>query len=435
MVDVIPPAPLVEDPKRDYFLDICLKGANDIRKVLGLDDASYSRVFFTAHSHIKKYYLYGVLNEVEKAGVALMGFVELLKDTSGETHDRVSRNITQSIVDQQMLWVRKLTEIFVELILFEKLADEYFRHFLLVKHLDELNKIISDSKEFYGCENLNLKNQVNDAIQDIRSVESKIDTGKAWYLENKKGGGKHPGEKTQQTSFRDRLLLALPNAKPDQKLALGLTYGQLYGKSSQSLHPNHVHADPDVEAKEIEVGISQIGIISAHILILCRKLLKDRRRKGFVAQLARVFHKNTEAQKIMKDQVIRPNIKKGDFVIAYGDMGEVIQVKTSKYGYRSFKVRYLSQPPLAQIPVDEFPAIYVRLFCPRKKIVGEVVALISKATPGTKIDRKQVLSSARKTMREYWDELGGKERAYGRPELASQKIKEYLQKHKSTENP
>ena len=420
-----------DKPKRDFFVDICIRGANDLRSFLKMDDTGYTRVFFTAHQDARRYYIYGVLDELEKAGVALMGYEEVLKDTSGVTHDRVSRNITLSIVDQQMVWVRKLTEIMADLILFTGTnSQDYYRHFLLVSHLDNLKKVIADTKEFFASENLNHKHQRDEAIKEIERLEKTMQLSTCWHLQPKRGGGVHSGVKGLLAPFKDKLQKALLKADPDQKLTLGITYGSTYGKSSQSLHPNLANPDPEVEVKDIEIGIAKIGTLAAHILILCRKLIKDRRRKGMVAQLARVFRKNEYPAQLLKRRV-NPGIKKGDFVIAYGDMAEVVKIIRSKYGYRSFKVRYLGKPPLEHIPVDTFPAMFVRKYYDRKFLADQVKQKIRETTPDMRIDSRQIADSLRKTMSDMWEKLGFKERYYGRPDLADKKITEYLEKMKA----
>ncbi len=420
-----------DEQKDKFFIDICLKGANDLRNILHMDDNSYLRLFFTAHNDARKYFIYGVLDELEKAGVALMGYQEVLKDTSGDTHDRVSRNVSSSIVDQEMVWVRKLTEIMAELILFTKTnTQDYYQHYLLVNHVDDLKKVISDTKEFFASENLNHKHQRDEAIQKIQQLETTINLASCWYLKNKNGNSKHSGAKGLLASFKEKLQEAYLIASPTQKLALGTTYGNTYGKSSQSLHPNVVNPDPDMGIKNIEVGITQIGILSAHILILCRKLLKDRRKKGLVAQLTRVFRKNKYPDQLLKSRV-NPSIKKGDFVIAYGDIAEVIKIYKSKYGYRSFKVKYLSTPPLAHIPIDTFPAMFVRKFQNRAVITAQVRQKIKETTPDIQISNKQVADSLRKTMVDMWEKFGFKERYYGRPDLADKKIEDYLNQVKA----
>lgn len=421
-----------EQKDKDFFLSICFKGANELRSLLGMDDTGYTRVFFTAHNEARNYYLYGALDELEKAGVALMGYYQVLEDTSGETNDRISRNIAASIVDQQMVWVRKLTEILAELILFSGTnSQEYYRHYLLINHLIDLKKAISDTSEFFSCENLNHKHQKDETAKKIQQVEASMNISSCWYLAPKKGGGKHSGIKAKLISSKEKLQLAYMKAASDQKLALGTTYGNTYGRSSESLHPNFVKTNPDISSKNIKIGISEIDILAAHILLMCRKLLKDRRRKGFVAQLARVFRANELPQQLLKSK-INPSIKKGDFVIAYGDIAEVIKIQKSKYGYRSFRVQYLGNPPLPTIPVDSFPAMFVKKFFDRKTIARQVKEKIKETTPDLKVSNKGVSDSLRKTAIDMWEKFGFKERYYGRHDLANKKIEEHLKELKES---
>lgn len=353
-----------------------------------------------------------------------MGYSEILKDTSGgNTRDRAFRNVISSIVDQEMVWVRKLTEIMANLVLFTTTnTQDYYRHLLLLSHLDYLKKVLTDTKEFFSAENLNHKYQKGETVNGIKQLEATMQLSICWYLANKKGGGKHPGEKGLLAPFKEKLQQAYLIADPDQKLTLGITYGSAYGKSSQRLHPNVLRPDSDIHVKDIEVGVAQIGILSAHILILCRKLLGDRRRKGLVAQLARVFRDNKYPDQLLKAR-INPSIKKGDFVIAYGDIAEVIKIHKSKYGYRSFKVKYLGTPPLPHIPADTFPAMFVKKFYDRKTVTDQVKRGIRESTPNMKIDNRQVANSLRKTVVDMWEKFGFKERYYGRPDLANKKLK------------
>jgi len=132
-----------------YFSQICFRGANQIRKYLKMGESGYRYAAPQAHQHLRDYYLYGVLDEIEKSGLAMLNFSDFILGGEGnsvaktEENDRITRNIYSAAVDQLSLWSRKLTEILVDVISFKTLSNEepYFRHFMLVTELKRKRKL------------------------------------------------------------------------------------------------------------------------------------------------------------------------------------------------------------------------------------------------------------------------------------------------------
>jgi len=105
------------------------------------------------NSNSRDYYIYSVLDEVEKAGISLMNYSEFILGTKAEinghksddSNRRMERNIYSSIVDQMSVWIRKLTEILVEVIGFKKINNNnYFKHYILVHELTKNNRLKTD---------------------------------------------------------------------------------------------------------------------------------------------------------------------------------------------------------------------------------------------------------------------------------------------------
>lgn len=67
----------------------------------------------------------------------------------------------------------------------------------------------------------------------------------------------------------------------------------------------------------------------------------------------------------------------GDFVLAHGDLAEVIAVAESPFGYVSYEVLYLVGSPMPDISQDWFPAQNTRVLFSRRelrKLISEMVA-------------------------------------------------------------
>jgi hypothetical protein len=129
------------------FLQDALVGASDeLRSALNVDETGFLRVAGYSHSDARAFFLYGVLDELQKSGIAISHWVELLgpgQDFSAlETMDQIERVILTSVLDDQSLRMRKLVETLITLINFERTnEDDYYRHYLL---LAELERQLSD---------------------------------------------------------------------------------------------------------------------------------------------------------------------------------------------------------------------------------------------------------------------------------------------------
>ena len=168
--------------QKDFFIDVCIKGSNDLRKIIRTDEEIYN-IYPGYSGYSKEYYIYLVLNELEKVGTTLMRIYEFISEGEAD-ESRASRNILEAQLDETFLWLRKLTEILVELILFEKInSNDYFKHYILVYELRSLNNTISNAKSAYACTIQNYAKQVVDLKVEIDKLESQtVDCQKCWYL-------------------------------------------------------------------------------------------------------------------------------------------------------------------------------------------------------------------------------------------------------------
>jgi len=424
----IKPSLKVYGSKKDeleYFIDICIKGAKQLRDYLSIDENGYRFVASTGHSNSKQYYIYGVLDEIERAGIFLIDLRDFMKDDSNpEKKDpemlRITRNIYKSRVDQACLWSRKLSEIFLEVLLFKVTNKEpYYKHYLLVNKLDRVNKLLEDFKKYHGCESENLKFQKNELENEILALTPSLDGKKVWCVSSTKDG-----EMSNKRESRFKILYdsALPLMSKDQVLLVGESYMQ-FSELSKSLHPDFIDPDYRINMRSIDAYFGQIAILSGHILTRI-KVLMNKKTRGFMGQLSKVLKESSRTNPIFK----KKKIKNGDYVLAYSDLAKVVKIKKSKYGNITYRVRFLEREPLPGIAEDEFPARYVQLYSENKPLLDSVIKVIREETPNLKYKISELQNSMDKTIVHFWDELGDKHRVFGRPDLQMKKINEYLAK-------
>ncbi len=91
----------------------------------------------------------------------------------------------------------------------------------------------------------------------------------------------------------------------------------------------------------------------------------------------------------------------GDYVLAWGDLGQVIEVRKSKYGYFCYNVRYVGKPPLEETPNDWFASFQIRKIGNKADILNKVKSIFAKYT---NVDENAFKSIDDKTFEQYLDQ-------------------------------
>jgi tetratricopeptide (TPR) repeat protein len=371
----------------DYLLHLLAAGANEIRQRLRFDEDTYDRFGRLYNQRGRDYYIYAVLDEIEQAGISLGESKEFFDETPEATPPdehgrRITRNILQTAQRDQSLLTRRLIEILIELINFSQAnSNAYFDHYLLYKELGQYKKRRSDFKTYFDITNSNGETAIELLKSAIADGERSLQIDKCWYLKRPKGGSPQPRGETDFLPFQTMFNQGLSLATRSERAVLGFHYGEAFREPSHSIHLNIGGVQRAVSFDFLKARRGQIVILALNCLLRCRRLVGIRSRTGCGAQIARVLS-NGEVARRMYRHITRSEITRGDFVTVLDRLCEVVAVKKSKYGYRSFKVRYLSTP-LAEEKEDWFPALNLTKVGDGKKIRKDVIQLLRSvgATP------------------------------------------------------
>lgn len=321
-------------------IDICIKGTKSIRDALKISEDHYLMISPLGTSSPRDYYLYAAMDEVEKAGMALMTNAEMLSSDPVKEDDRISRNLYQQTIDGQMLWLRKMAEVLAELILFSTTnSEEYYKHYIYVRELVRVRAAISDSETTYGSAPKNYKEQEVRLSSQIVELEQKsVDIKKCWYLKS----GKNGTEKQQLSSYAERFKNAFSIASEQQIVAMGISYHSGYGNFSDHIHFSigRPHSRQELD-KSVKRNLAGIGIIAANIIIQSSSLLGDTQVTGYATFLSKAFNSGSTHVPELGSRLVKPEIKVNDYAIANGDLVQIMEVIEGKHGFRSFKVKYL----------------------------------------------------------------------------------------------
>lgn len=440
-----PKPPIVHPPKRSdeerhkSFTKMAIKSATELRKHLDTNSTQANKWLYAPNARKARDYVISIMmDEVEKAAISCMftsEFIlgsqkEVIASQEQQTQDeasRISDNIFQSRIDEMVLWERKLTKQLVDVVGFKRTKqDDYYRHYIILNEIERLTKISTDFSEYHASISQNIKYQLDGLKTDADTIIKKLNPDRCWYVDSVSStkGGRY-----KIAPFKKRLNRVIKWMTPNQKLMVGVSYGE-YSVQSQSLHPNQVKIkDEHPDMKALDAHFMRVTILASEVVLGAKDVMSMHNMKGYLGDISKMNKSNNYPATLIKN-LTQPDIEKGDFVLAHGDLAEVIKVNKSEFGYRGFRVKYLETPPLPNIPVDEMPARYVRLYKKRKPMAEELKALLTKegvTNPSTRL----VNNSIRKTIVHFWSELGGKELAFGNNEAATQKMQEYADKLKN----
>lgn len=377
LAKAIEPADSETDCRWRLPIDLSLQGAKALRKQLSIDEPDYLFVAGPAWQDCRAYVLYTALDEVKKCAIYLMRLREPLEGPPvSPRDDRVSRLMISQILEEQNARERRLIELLLTLILFETTnSQEYFRDLLLLEDLDDLLSSNADLEEFYGARSSNIDNSISQRVAEIRQVEGTIDLSRAWYRAKRTPlphqDRLRPG--SLLSSVRSRVRTALPLMSARERLLVGFSYAG-YGQASESIHYSTNPRDYRLRPGQAQGKVFNLGLINFAILERCHALL-GRPGVAIIARLSESLQR-TEPSELVHRATVR-DIQQGEFVLAYGDLGEVIEVCNSQYGYRSYHVRYLAEKPIPAIQEDWFPAYYVQPFYTREQFLKRLQEMVA----------------------------------------------------------
>ena len=340
----------------DFLIKSPLRSADQLMKQLYSDDNFYETATYAwvGEEDAKKLFLYGVCKEVIKACIELMNDKDFLQEVPAKKDlEPMFKIITGSIKDAQIYRIRKMIELLTVLILFNKNTkrDEEYRIYLNAENMDLSLSRQKDFQELYeGRAISNIQQSIDDFALRINEDMKKIGVTDLWFLDKNKFNKQKP---TIFKSMRTLLLEALLAASNDQRMALGVSYGRGYSHASQSIHPllgSHDYGKEDNDTKRIIVNFSYLSFICMHIMHLAYKIAGIDDVAGITKIMGANFEKS-EASKALAH--FTREYKRGDIVLtAWTDLAEIVDEHTSRYGYKAYKVRYISRPPLPEFPED-----------------------------------------------------------------------------------
>ena len=159
--------------KEEQLWGFCLaagvQGADDLRKELGLDEPNFRHLSPNLNGEPKKYFLYRVLDEIQKAAMKIADWKESLSEIEP---DKMQRIDYETIIDEQQFRARKLVEVLVDAILFSTTDDQaHYADYFWLHELNECARSQQDRFEFFGFHNQNSEWSAKWLCEEIKRLE------------------------------------------------------------------------------------------------------------------------------------------------------------------------------------------------------------------------------------------------------------------------
>jgi hypothetical protein len=359
----------------DLAIDLLLPATTMLRSALTINEAVFrSHTFRTAP---RDFVLWTALDEVTKTAMVLMRLDGLLDDETADVAEvtPIHRASLAMLIEEARLRARRLVELLVQLVLFGQAnAEDYYRHFLLLEELRAATRRNEDLDEFHGAKSAWVQSHIDRLRLETVAVEQTLDFHHAWYV---KGPTPSKPDKRTPTSARERIQRALPLMIDFERMAMGTTYDEAFGRPSASVH-YAAGVDPSGERADTKRVIAEgtrLAFIALCIVRRCHQIL-GRPTGDCVDRIVQSLESNAEASRLFSLLNIRQRLGVGDFVLARGLLGEVVDEVASRYGYRSLRVDFLVERPLPDLAGDWFPARDVILLFPRDHLAEGVARYV-----------------------------------------------------------
>ncbi len=380
-----------EEEKNAPFSTI-LQISGHLLRNLPIKDDSVRFIASYAYADAKSYYLYAVVSEVLSSCMSCMRVASWVEDSEEEilfgypkmnpgnetiSGGRISHLLHESIIDEFEVRFRKLQEFLCNLVCFSETNEqEYYQLFFAAEGLTDIKYANQDITEFFGNPIENFTNQSKDLLSKCNALVNKLDKNKCWFL--RPGATFDLKDQSIISSYRQRYKKALSIATDGEKIVLGPTYKVGYGGSSKSAHALIDEHFKDYSFEDVKHVIHKIPVICLNILQRAFQLANIECPKNFKGILECAA--SGEGATIGIENVTRRKLDVGDLVTTdLSDVAEILEVNISKYGYKSYRVRYLINPKIKEISEEWLPPRYIGPCLLKKKGIRNL--FVQKVSP------------------------------------------------------
>jgi hypothetical protein len=374
-----------------FYLKTCLNSSAEVGNYLKRDKNNEDFKIPTLVNS-RDLFLLSCIEEIQKVGISYTKWFQALEPYFGEDDnfkedDKPFEGMVFSIIDEASMWQRKLLESLLHLINFDITNDnsDYY-HFIMLNELANLLYKQKDEEEVFAVKTYQTKAEIKKTIEIIRAIESNISFDRCWYLKKKKSvanshssGRLEPSQifRTTRRLLYDTLLIA----NDSERTCIGYAYSATYSDSSKRIHFQPSNLQMKSKFDELKLRLAGIQNTSLSILFRCQKIIGTT-----IEGQTKIIYSSMENRQSDPPKNILVNVADiGDFVIACGYFGKVIEKRLTKYGYEVYHIGFIDEKPGDGIESDWFIPLNVQVLQKKKDLIDEIQATLTKDEDGRKL--------------------------------------------------
>jgi hypothetical protein len=348
---------------------------NWLRKPLQVSVETFKRgaLSIVEEPEPRDYFLYGVLETLERVGYTLLILqedvarvdIEKLKQDLIAAEDSVdkkhARYFVQHFINAELLCMRQLLELFVDVLCFGATNEHsYYKQYMLTKGLEQAERLAGDWRTFFNCENRMISSVVSHLGDAVSSRPAGYDDTKGWFT----------GKSGKPTSVFARFRRAIACATDEERVCLGFSYNMSYGHSSRAVHAGLGAigaSEPQFEAIDgYQRVVERLGL---HLLWRISELRglqgSSDDHRDIMSVLLSLPRYSTEGN----HPEFATAVAVGDLVCTPFYFGVISQIQTNAYGNRACLVQPITAEELHSGDSDWWPSLNLRPFLSTDDVV------------------------------------------------------------------
>lgn len=370
----------LDDLPIDYSLQILKKMKEAVPPLLRRDFLPYQ------NEDPRLIYIWSKINLLEQQVMLLFyhkEFVDSLSPVPDLPEDTVTENILFTVYDSLAVSTRKTLETILELKGFVKYDHmNLYRIYYCRTEIEDKQRHQEDRSTYFKAYSKNIERQIDLFKSDLETYLEKSPEKSVFFLISRAN--------PEFTRIPDLLKRVLSLLTPEESQIVGYSY-QVYSDLSTRLHSRMLPKNELITINDINVMYAYLGLLILHTIAVLAELIPEI-ESNHLNQIKRLL-KNNQSSKELHHRYSNNDIKKDDYVIAMRRLARVTKVNKSSYGYYSYTVKFIENPPIEDQLEDTFKPMELRFWADGGKHKEEVIKYLGKDNAKGKVNKKLIQDS------------------------------------------
>lgn len=305
----------------------------------------------------KLVYLWNKINFLETQVIQLIYHREFIESLDWEEskqfgHKMSDQNILRAINDLLEISSRRLIETLLEMKGFQNESDqEVFRLYFCLLEIKKLRRRISHQEKFFSCSSKNYSLQLKFKLEDLKQIKKNLSRTDVFFLQSP--------ESTKLQSLEETFQKVFSLLSKEEKFIIGLSY-ERFSNLSRSAHKTSPLEDKPLTKDDLKITDTLMSFLLLHCLSVLSSFAPE--VENSCLDSVNKFITDNQVVKELFHLLTDKSIEEYDYVSIGTAMGRVTAIKMNRFGYKCYKVKFLTKPFIEDQEEDFFIPRSLQLF-------------------------------------------------------------------------